>query len=470
MNTLDAHWRPVRSLSRSMFPDTDRVWDCNPAWDITGIYRQADMLVPMPVPADEEEAAKRVGVFVDRHLDRRFHIEYGLASRDRPRASTPVINDQAREWEIVIEHRDRYLADAGLTLDSPPAQIARCLAESFLWRNYFKDKPMCDFYSENQRALSHPVDGLLFKSHCVACATGFTAMAQSCGFPPRNMGVGAHWVAEVLVDGHWRYVENTGRHEKNEGLGAYFENTHMWLSTHSGEEISTPITPGIRRGFWRRINPQYHNFILGTWQDPATLRTAAHCLYALYPQEDQWFIKEEDEHRLPIMRQAGGYYSPGMHGSYVKTLAPERKPEPCELPEAIHRRTTGRAYLYHPLQPGEKLRVSFALDREPGELDQVEIVIPFGVSHMSDFSDDAGKRLILNIGSKSRSLSELGSWPPVDPANGEPARATVKLAADDFSFGSINWLILENATASVYQMPYVPNAMEPYIAPLFSQT
>ena len=465
-NEISREWQPVRVHSTGLFPETDRFWCCNPAWDITAVYPEVDKTVSYPADADSDDIV-RTEFFVNRHIDRRFHIEYNLAEPNRPRTSTPTVADSGKEWDIVIEHRDRYLKEAGLTLASHPAKIAKCLADSFLCDNHFKDKPMCTYYPDNPRALVHPIDGLRYKSFCVGCATAFNALAQSCGLFARNLGVGAHWVAEVLIDGKWCFVENTGRHEKNRGLGAFFNYSHMVMSSNPAMDFGVPVPEDYRKSLLKRVNPQYHNFILGTWQDPATLRFSSSCAYALYPDADNWTIKAEAGCRLPLVRNAGGFYYPAIHASFAKEKIREIRSKAC--PEPLHDfdpKLNFRDYLYHPFEPGEKIRQSIWLDTSLSEIERIELVLTFGASRVSDFSKSTGDKLLLSVGNTTMPLTDIATWPPHDSGGGAPLQVKLSLKPQLFKADSVNWLVLENCSDSLFHLPFVPNAMEPYISPL----
>lgn len=467
-NTHYFEWQPIRKYAEGIQPRTGKQWNCTPAWSMTAIQSEPATEIPHPTGEDVEEKKKQY-VFWDRHIDPRHYIDYGFTTADRPRTQVPTEPDPDRAWEIMCERRDFYLAQEGLTIDSPAQDVARCLANSFRCDSHFATKPMCETYASSQRALTHPIDGLLFKSHCVGCATAFAAMANSCGLATRNMGVGAHWVAEVRIDGHWHYVENTGRHDKNKGLGAFFQSNHMEMSLNpTGDHGARTDVNNYPVGLWRRPNPQFHNFIGGSWQDIATLRLAANCVHALYPECDRHGVKGDSRNRLPLVRNHGFYYS-GLHESYAEYSQNIRR---AALPAPIHPfnpTLNFRDFLYHPFRPGQKLRHSVWLGPDLNELESLEVVLLFGASRQSDFSPDVGRSLFLRVGDLRKSLTELGAWPPVDDGSGTPVAVTVALPREALS-GGVNWVVLEHEAATTYHMPCVPAALEPYEPPLFAET
>jgi len=158
-------WQAIRLYAEGPQARLGRHWNCVPAWDVTAIHREPDGEIARPDArrAQQGPAGERPGrdqrkyVYWNRHADPRFHIEYTHATRESPRPQGRTIGDTDREWDALIEHRDRYLRDAGLTLQSEPEAIARCLAETFGAGSYFKDKPLCPTFASDARALEHPI-------------------------------------------------------------------------------------------------------------------------------------------------------------------------------------------------------------------------------------------------------------------------------------------------------------------------
>src|ERR1043166_8921556 len=104
-------WQPIRLFGCGLQHHTGREWSCVPAWDVTAIYREPD--------GEIVYQGQRRFVFWNRHIDRRFHISHPHATKASPRVVGRTIGDAAREWDVLIEYRDRYLREAGLTLQSP---------------------------------------------------------------------------------------------------------------------------------------------------------------------------------------------------------------------------------------------------------------------------------------------------------------------------------------------------------------
>ncbi len=452
----DQLWKSITIPGGGIQPPTTRLWDCSPAWDVTALQREADGVIRHP----DGDASKFV--FWNRHIDRRFHIEYPHATRDTPRAVGRTIGDPDREWDILIEHRDRYLREAGLSLSSPPEAIARCFANTFATgaSGCFDKKPMCTTFSDSPRNLTHGIEGLLHKSFCVGCAKAFALLADTCGIPSRLIGCGAHYVAEVRIGNTWHMADSVGRHEKNAGYPMYFPATFMELILNPFVDFGLRIPDALREGFFKRVNGQFH-FHGGQWDGPKTLRFAMSNAFALYPHEPRWGFKSGDGRRLPLVANRGGFYWPVVHDSDAAQVLEIRR---SAFPEPVTE-VLGRDYLCHPLKPGQKLRQSFWLGDLDG-LEAVEVAITFAPSRQSDFASAAGRQLRLHLGDWTRTLGELGVWPPVEGAHGTMPASVIRLPAEVLTAESVHWLELEHAGRGVYHMPCVPNVMEPYLPPL----
>lgn len=382
----------------------------DPAWDIYGLYPKPDEVLTNGQP-----------VFWNRHIDRRFRIDYPRTTKEAPRVVSQTINDRDREWQIVQEHRDRYLTEDGLTLQSPAAAIAKCLADTFKYDSYFKDKPMCPTYPDSPRELTNPIEGLLFKSFCVGCAHAYAALADACGLACRTIGCGAHRVAEVLVDGRWHMVENSCRHEKSRGLEAFMPASFMEVTMHP-EKFSQYMPADKVAGYRKMPSGQYH-FMGGTWQSIPTLRFAASNAFALYPELKSWGFKSS---KLPIVLRAGGFYWEGGGGK-------------------------GRAYFFHPFAPGEQLRQSIWLD-DLNDMQGLEVTIPFTAE---------AKGMVVSAGDWRRELTEFAA---ANESGLRCCRFTIPTAA--FDGNMVNWITLSNEGKQTLQAPFLPTAMEPYLEPL----
>jgi len=473
-------WQPIRLYGEGVQPHTGRHWNCLPAWDVTAVYPEPDAVIRHPDavraesdPDGEYPNKNRTrGVFWNRHIDRRFHLEYPRAAKSYPRAQGRTIGDPDREWDTLIEYRDRYLAEAGLTLEGDPEAVARVMAESFACEN-FEKKPMCETFEKNQRELCHAMEGLMHKSFCVGCAEACIALADACGFPARGIGCGAHRVAEIRVNGRWHMADSVGRHEKSRGLACWFESSYHDMFLDPMGDHGERIFDGFRDGLFRRPNPQFH-FNSGMWSGPCTLRWATSCACAIYPDNERWGFKSEDNRRLPIVARSGGFYWPQVHSSDKPALRQLRR---AALPHAMYEGDTQRDYLFHPFLFGQALRQSVWLDALD-DMEAMELTFTFGASSAGDFSDATGRQLALRIGDFEKSLADLDAWPPQpaeskgpeNTAGGATLASTVTVPADAFRPKAVNWIELHQKSNTLLYSPCVPAVMEPYIAPLRSES
>jgi hypothetical protein len=447
-------WAPIRIEGCGIQPAIAQAWDCVPAWDITAIQESADGVIAKP-----DAPEQRCFVFWDRHVDRRFRIAYPHATRATPRATGRTIGDPDREWDVLIEHRDRYLRDAGLTPESPPEAIARCFADSFA-AEPFARKPVCPTFPEKPRSLCHGIEGLLHKSFCVGCAKAFGLLADSCGIPTRFIGCGSHYVAEALIGDAWHMVDSIGRHPENAGYPMYFAYSYMDLVLNPAGDFGMELPDKVREGFFKRPSGQFH-FHNGQWDGPQSMRFAMGNAFALYPETARWGFKSPDGHRLPLLANRGGFYWPVIHendGRQLARLRANAYPDPLgEVPP--------RDYLFHRFQRGQRIRQSFWLGSLEG-VTEVEVAIAFAPSRQSDWGLQAGRNLHLHVqGMGRRSLADWGAWPPSETPGNLPA-AIVRLPVDVLRANRVHWVELEHGENGEYFMPFVPNVMTPYIPPL----
>ena len=363
-----------------------------------------------------------------------------------------VIGKADVEWDLLIAMRDRYLRDAGLAVDGPLERVAEALANTFRGTSYFKDKPSASF-AEEPREINSPIEGLLFKSWCVGCAEAYAALVDSCGMPVRTIGCGGHRVAEVLIDGKWHMVDNSGRNDAQRDRRMYF----------AADYVQTTQDNEGDHGFFGRVNGQYH-FPDGMWHSPKNLRYSAACAYAVYPESDHWVVAAEDRVRLPVINRSGGFWWPSVHGPTELRTTQER----CGKLFAgqIKKEDIDQEYLYLPLKKGQTLRQSVFLDGLE-DVRSIELLLAFGASAETDISPATGRALRLRIGPFRKSLAELGAWPPKQAEDKSPNwHVRVVLPPGVFTSGRVNWIELEHQADTVLHVPCVPAVMEPYIDPI----
>lgn len=459
-------WQPIRMFAEGLQPHTARHWNCEPAWNVAAVYAQADGAIAHPT-----DKSRSMPVFWDRHLDNRFHIEYRNARKDVPRVQGRTIGDADREWDTLIEYRDRYLREAGLTLQSPAAKIARVMAETNRFEAHSL-RPQAATFPGSERQHLHVIEGVLHTSWCVGCTRGFMGLADACGLTVRGIGMPGHHVAEVLVDGKWRLADPAGRHHAGDPV--YFEGSYHDTMLDPAGDYGTPMSDKWREGFWNRPYGVF-DFHGGQWDIPCEMRFAARSARALYPDNAKWGFKSPDGRRLPISVGTCGFIWPGVNsGADEEAFALLRR---TAFPEPMPGTKISADFFYHAFQPGQRLRSSFYLgDRD---MQEIELTFSFAPSRMSDFGDAAGDQVMVKVGDFVSSLRKLGAWPPKAATEEDPGlpgaargllHSTVRLKRDAFRGDAVNWFELRHEGRGLYYMPCITSAMEPYIAPLWAET
>jgi hypothetical protein len=473
MGARNEDWRAISLRGRSLQPHTDRDWACQPAWDVDALYAEPDARVSLPKEFmwEEKEGKRRelrpVGVFWNRHVDPRFRVSYAKARRDAPRFLGRSLGEAGREWDVLVAERDRILREAGLGPGAATEAVARALADSFAC-DLFEKKPMCPTFPEKERALDQALEGLLYRSHCVGCAKAYEALADSLGFDVRTVGCGAHRVAEVRVGKGWRLVDSVARHRKNRGLDCFFKSSFHDSYLDPRGDHGDHLTPDFRRGLLRRANPQFH-FHDGTWGGPRTLRWAASCARALYPDQERWGVKGERE--VPILKRAGGFYWPIVHPSDLPALEAIRRET---LPDAVPSRVSTRDYLFFEFRKGQALRESAWLGDLAG-CRGLRVTLSFGWSRRADFGSATGSALSLRVNGVEKTLADWGAWPPRDrgkplPEVGDPSgemvTCEVHLPTSVLVPHAVNWISLIHAAPTPLWVPCAPAVLEPHLPPL----
>jgi len=311
------------------------------------------------------------------------------------------------------------------------------------------------------------VEGVLYQSFCAGCAMGYAALADACGLPTRVIGMPGHVVAESFAGGKWHMADSVGRHEKHKGLDLYFEGSYMDCILDPMGPHGKALDENMRKGLWKRPNPQFH-LMGGQWLTSMTLNYAAQSAYALYPQERRWGVTTRDPKRLPVIVRSVGFFYPRVNRTFddapLRALRQAALPLRMEQKEAI-----SHDFLYHPFRTGEKLRQSVWLGGLE-DCEGIEALFNFGATRVSDFSEATGRGLFVRVGAWRRSLHDLGAWPPTGPDATGNVSCTVRLPVEAFRPDAVNWIELEQQSPALLYAPCVPACMEPYVAPLWSET
>ena len=471
-------WQPVRIRSGGMQPHMTKEWDCLPAWDVVAVYPQPDEFLPYPesaraaAPPPEDRPYVKTGrpVFWNRHIDRRFHIEYPPTTREAPRVRGKTVGDADREWDTLIKRRDLILQASGLTAQSDPLEVVRCLAETYKWTSPFynskENGAVID--GERTRALNHPIDGLMHQCWCVGCAYSMAALADSCGIPARTIAIGGHHIAEVCVRDKWYFCENSCRHEDAVGLEAFIGGSWMDV-TLAPERFLSRIPPRKPGDYWAANSGQYC-LMGGTWRSPMILEFAADCAYALYPTHERWGIKalppgRDGGYRLPIALRLGGFQ--WGQEAYWGEKNGVREYRRKNAPFPVVGNGPGCDYLYHPLRPGDGLRHSIWLDGLE-EMQRLEVTFPFAPEPHVAFDEAFGRGFTVRVGDWGGDLVSLGAWTPEYDAWTGHVHVTVSVPPDALTPHAVNWIVLRHGGRLALKYPMTVSAMEPYLPPLLA--
>ena len=478
MTTMnESDWRPVLIEGHGLQAHLAREWPCLPAWDVYAIYPRADEYVPYPAcaaaveapPKDDPRVETGMPVFWNRHIDRRYSLDYPRAAKDTPRSVSWTVGDADREWEMIREQRDKILTAAGLTPASPPRDIARALAEAFKWASpfYHTKPPSAVIDGQTSRALHHPVEALLTQCFCVGCANLYAALADSAGLTVRNVGLHGHYAAEVLLDDGWHYIENTCRHEKSKGLEAFFPASWMDIVIHP-ENYLDHMPPRKAGNYWGADNGDYC-LTGGSWRSPKQMLFAADCAGALYPHAERWGFKciDHDDRHMPLVRRSQGflwmdYIFDGETDRMVQRLQ-EDSPFPLKNSRGH------RLFLYHPLKPRDRLRHSVWLDALD-DMEALEVTIPLAPEPHIDFSEALGRRLKVEVNDWSATLADSEAWPPAPHETTEQLHCVLRVPTDALKPHAVNWIALRQESTETLQVPFTVAALDPYLPPLATES
>ncbi len=153
-----------------------------------------------------------------------------------------------RDWDALVAVRDRIFAENGVTGDTPLEEKVRLVAE---WaREVNRNGPVYES--------KHPVDLIFHPSFCVGRANAFAAIMHTMGLHARTVNMNTHSVAEVLLGGRWRFVENRkGRTTDTRATAAlmpcslmefYARPSTSWVARRRRSRYRPCTRPGTRSG------------------------------------------------------------------------------------------------------------------------------------------------------------------------------------------------------------------------------
>ncbi len=231
---------------------------------------------------DESVRGGDLGLLVDRHVNPQTRLPRGvLVTRETPgedvRRHGPYLSlavqrpdpegepvggemydpnaqepPHAREWDFLLEHAEKALAEAGVGANAPDAEKVGAFARYGL---KFKTGPTY--------ASFHPVDVLLHSSYCTGAANVQATLANVHGIPARHCCISNHTMTEVYVDGRWQFVDN---HVHTEPFVPGSDYVDVTLNCDSYEEFSDRQRRYLsHRRCWARSPWHYSGMLYWHW-------------------------------------------------------------------------------------------------------------------------------------------------------------------------------------------------------------
>lgn len=143
------------------------------------------------------------------HVYNQGRIPDGSATREAPaRQASYSLGSIEKDWDYLVEYRDRVLRENGLTLQSPAVDRVRALGHD-IWSQHRDKDHIVD--PKNSSPSSYPADTILKSSFCVGAGNALVMVCQTMGIPARSIHMFDHTMTEVQLDGRWWFVENTPR-------------------------------------------------------------------------------------------------------------------------------------------------------------------------------------------------------------------------------------------------------------------
>ena len=187
------------------------------------------------------------------HRAPRGEMPGGFFQRGDARPVSRTFGDCERDWDFIIQHRDKVLRGAGLGDSSPAIDKVRALAED-IWRcRRAIRQPGLDLTQETP--WSHPADTLCYGSWCVGAANAMVALCATLGISARTCGVFDHTMSEVLIDGKWIFVENASSWLETGGVSVFDTN---WASVISSPQRQPGCSVKQRMRYWEMAQAGYH--------------------------------------------------------------------------------------------------------------------------------------------------------------------------------------------------------------------
>lgn len=438
----DAPWVAIRKPVFFEQPEVQQ--DLLPVWSFSALYDQPDGEVPRPAsyladdgvvawcirtyahkePDEDTRAAtaRRFWYYGARHLDTRFRLVHRPAGRGIPRPVSETYADAEKDWDFVMQFRDRILQREGLTPSSPPREIAHAFAHE-LYKNW-----------RGGGSISHPADVLTHRAYCLGAATATTAILESLGIPARGAAVSDHAVCEAFVDGAWRLIDSSNHFIDHEPRSdCMLPSDYVLLTTQPDLAAHGDRISDYHRGFFYHFPQAHYRIPDGRWVGQSMVEMCPAYARALYPEHAALRFKTRDPGRLVVLERS------------IRMLY--------------------RYDLGVNLHPGDRLRESVYL----GTTDDVrEFEFELRFAHIDGlFPGEAAVRdLVLHVGGERLCVGAAATW-PMKPHWDRTALLPIRLPRSLFRPHSVNWLQVENVSRGrIFRFPVGLAVVEPYIAPL----
>ncbi len=425
-------WTAIEAtVHRDTAPRANRML---PVWSLTAVYDGPDGQVPMPAGYDQPDGAaawfaahastamprRQWYYFEDRHPDTRYTTRHQPCHRHSARPASQTYGDTQRDWDHVMETRDRILTQAGLSTRSAPMDLARAIGQA-VYTHWRGGGPR-----------NHPADVLTHRAWCAGAANATIAMLESLDIPARLVYTLEHAVCEAWLQGGWRVIDSSHHFINHPPTSDHLLPTDfMSLTTHpTAEEHGPRITP-----FHRGVFYHYGRAFYG-------------------PPDGRWF--NEAQHRLcPAFAQA---YYPGHHAYRFKTSDPTR----LTILDRSGRVMGGMDWL-----AGQALRESVCLG-DLSDVRHLEFEMAFRLVNATAPAQADLAQLELRINDQPVIPTPLDQGGlPTGPYDTRLWRIAIPTAA--FCPHAINWLTLrKTSTHSILHPALNIASLEPYIPPLFT--
>jgi hypothetical protein len=307
------------------------------------------------------------------------HIARGRATRESPpRQASYSLGSIEKDWDFLIEYRDRVLRENGLTLDSPAVDRVRAVAKD-IWMEHRDKDHIVD--PKNNSPSSYPADCLLQSSFCVGAGNALVMVCHTMGIPARSVHMFDHTMSEVQLHGRWWFVENTPRNSRE---GNYMVDANFMEVWTNPTDPRFGFSPHQARFYWEMMD-----------------------YFLMFGQIDGLQMHTGGYRRMYLTPQTAGLMYPGQKNIWYKSNLPDRYP-------LLWGKSVAQRFQQMKVRQGQAMRRTFWI----GSLtDTKGIVAQFNASAApadgsapdADIPADGGEWFV-SINGKRHYLRDLGGW------------------------------------------------------------